>query len=231
MRESDEDVRLGQLLRAIRRRSGLTQADLVRLSGVPRNDLIDVELGRASLVKLGRVRTLFAATGGRARLGAWWNGAAADRLLDERHAALVERALAVFSRFGWQTAVEVTFNDWGERGSIDLFAAHQRSGIACVCEIKSVFGSLEATNRALDVKVRLAPKLAQATFGWRPAMIGRLLIVPADDTMRRTVARHSRTMAAIYPTRTREVRAWIRQPMGPLSGIWFLAESSQKRVA
>jgi len=59
MRETDEDVRLGQLLRAIRRRSGVTQAELVRLSGVPRNDLIDIELGRASKVKLGRIRSLF----------------------------------------------------------------------------------------------------------------------------------------------------------------------------
>lgn len=231
MRESDEDVRLGQLLRAVRRRSGLTQADLVRLAGVPRNDLIDVEAGRATDVKLGRIRQLFAATGGRARLGAWWNGAAADRLLDERHAALVERALAVFSRFDWQTSVEVTFNDWGERGSIDLFAAHQESQVACVCEIKSVFGSLEATNRSLDIKVRLAPKLSAATFGWRPAALGRLLIVPANDTIRRAVARHQLTMTALYPARTREVRAWIRQPRGPLSGVWFLAEASGHRAA
>jgi hypothetical protein len=39
---------------------------------------------------------MFDAVGGRAKLTAYWNGAAADWLLDERHAALVERVGGYF---------------------------------------------------------------------------------------------------------------------------------------
>ncbi len=72
-----------------------------------------------------------------------------------------------------------------------------------VCEVKSVLGSLEETNRRLDVKVRLAPKIAAGQFGWRPLAIGRVLILPEDRTVRRLIALHSSTMTTLYPSRSR----------------------------
>ena len=219
-----EDERLGLLLRAIRRRTGQRQADIAEVAKVPRRDVVLIEAGHAGSVPLDRVRRVFAATDGRARVTAWWNGAAADRLLDERHAALVERALAVMKQRGWQTAVEVTFSEFGERGSIDILGGHPSSRVVAVCEAKSVVGSIEETNRMLDTKVRLAPRLAAARFGWTPSSIARLLILAADSTTRRTVEQHALTMASVYPARSREVRAWLRRPQGSLSGIWFLSE-------
>jgi len=183
-----------------------------------------IEAGRAGDVALDRVRRVFAAAGGRVRVTAWWNGAAADRLLDAHHAALVEAALSVFRKRGWRTQVEVTFSEFGERGSIDILGLHPGAGALAVCEVKSALGSLEETNRTLDAKVRLAPRLAIDRFGWRPRVVGRLLILPEDGTLRRVVARHSLTMASAYPARGREVRAWLRQPDGPLRGLWFLSE-------
>jgi transcriptional regulator with XRE-family HTH domain len=218
------DDRAGQLLRAIRRRAAYTQAQLAALAGVPREDVIRIERGRAGEVKLDRTKRVFAAVGGQARLTVWWNGASADRLIDERHAAMVERGLRVYSRYAWQTAVEVTYSEWGERGSIDLLAGHEPTRSAVVNEFKTAFGSLEETNRLLDVKVRLATDLVKQRFGWRPQAISRVLIVPADDTLRRVVARHAATMDAAYPARSREVRAWIRRPSGALRGLWFLSE-------
>ena len=221
---TSDDERVAQLLRTIRRRVPCTQAQLSELSGVPREDLIRIERGDAGGVRLDRTRQVFAALGGRARLTVWWNGAAADRLLDERHAGIVERGLRVYVRYSWQTAVEVTYSEWGERGSIDLLAGHQPTRSAVVNEIKTTFGSLEETNRLLDVKIRLAPALVEERLGWRPLTVSRILIVPADDTLRRVVARHAATMDTAYPARSREVRAWIRQPSGTLRGIWFLSE-------
>ncbi len=214
---------LAHLLRLIRRKTGHTQNELAVWAGVPRIDVIRIEAGRAADVKLGRVRRILEAAGGRGRLVPWWNGAAADRLLDERHAALVERAARVFRARGWQTAVELSFAEFGERGSIDIFAAHGARLAIAVCEVKSEFGSLEELNRTLDVKERLAPKLAHARFGWWPNIVGRLLIVPRDNAIRRIVAAHPATMAAAYPARSREVRAWLRQPAAPLRGIWFVS--------
>ena len=220
-----DDERLGQLLRAIRRRQGLTQVTLAQAAGVPRGDIMRVEAGLAGGLALDRIRRIIDAAGGRARLGTWLNGAAADRILDERHAAVVERALALFVRRGWATRVEVSFSDYGDRGSIDLLAAHAQTRIAAVCEIKTEFGSLEETNRTLDVKVRLGAKIANAAFGWWPSGgVARLLIVPNSDSVRRVVRQHANTMQSLYPARGREVRAWLRDPAAPFGGIWFVSE-------
>ena len=183
-----------------------------------------IEAGEAGRVALDRVRRIFDAVGARARMTAWWNGAAADRLLDAGHARLVERAISVLKRRGWSTAAEVSFSEFGERGSIDILAAHAPNRAIAVCEIKTALGSIEETNRVLDVKVRLAPRLAEARFGWSPRAIARLLIVPDDRTVRRIVDRHALTMTSVYPARSREARAWLRRPDTALSAIWFLSD-------
>lgn len=183
-----------------------------------------IEAGDVGQVRLDRTRRIFAAAGGRAHLTTWWNGAAADRILDERHAALVERAVAVFRRRGWTTAVEVSFSEYGERGSIDILAAIQSHLAVAVCEVKSDIGSLEETNRRLDVKGRLASTIAARRFGWRPQSVAKILIVPESAVIRRIVAAHALTMASAYPVQGREVRAWLRVPSRSISGLWFLSE-------
>jgi len=219
-----DDERLGRLLRFIRQRERLTQRALAERAAVPREDVIAMEAGAIGRLPFDRARRMFEVVGARLRAVAWWNGAAADRILDERHAALVERALAVFRRRGWVTAPEVSFSEFGERGSIDVLGAMERLRAVAVCEIKTEFGSLEETNRVLDMKERLAPVIAQRQFGWRPRFVGRILVVPATPSIRRVVAAHELTMRSVYPARSREVRAWLRAPTAPLRGIWFLSE-------
>lgn len=222
MRADDEG--LGELLRLIRRNGGRTQVQLATLAKVPLNDVKAVEGGRADSVLLGRVRRLFEAQGGRVRLVPWWNGAAADRLIDERHAALVERVVGLLRARGWDVAVEVSFSEFGERGSIDVLAWHFPTRTVVVCEIKSSIGSLEETNRVLDVKMRLAPKIAYQRLGWRPSVVARLLIVPGTHAVRRVIEAHAGTMGSIYPARSRAVRTWLRRPTGPMAGIWFVSD-------
>ena len=219
-----DDERPGQLVRLLRRRSNKTQVELAKLAGVPLNDLKSIEAGNAGVVALDRIRRVLEAEGGKGRLTPWWNGAAADRLLDERHAALVERCVAVFRTRGWQVAVEVSFSQYGERGSIDILAAHEWARAVAVCEVKSAFGSLEETNRMLDVKERLAPRITFERLGWRPAVVGRLLIVPRTSAIRGVVSAHAATMSSLYPARSREVRAWLRHPVAAISGIWFVSD-------
>ena len=223
-----DDERVGQLVLLLRRREKLTQRQLAAAAGVPRSDVMRIEAGEAGRLVLDRVRRVVAAAGGRARLSVWVNGAAADRLLDERHARMVERALPVLQLRHWLTAVEVTFADYGERGSVDILAAHLPTRIVAVCEVKTAIGSLEETNRSLDVKVRLAPKLARERFGWTPSAVGRILIVPDQMTIRRVLAAHATTMGSLYPGRSRDVRAWLRLPTGPLSAIWLLSEVANR---
>jgi transcriptional regulator with XRE-family HTH domain len=224
-----EDGRHARLLRVLRRRRGLSQAALARLAHVPRRDVQRVEAGAAGTISLDRLRQIFDAVGGRIRFTVWWNGAAADRLLDERHAALVERAVTIFEQRGWKTAVEVSFAEYGERGSIDILAVQPGRRALAIVEVKSELGALEATNRILDLKERLGPKVAARVFGGRADVVGRLLVLDEASTNRRLVARHGRTMGAIYPARGREVRAWLRDPRRPIRGIWFLSDASSGR--
>src|SRR3954451_5497176 len=220
---SPDDERLGRLLRKLRRERGFTQEQLGAAAHVPVEDIGDIEAGRVGRVRTDRARAVVDALGGRLYLKPWWNGAAADRLLDEEHAAIVEIAAAVFKRRSWRTAIEVTFASFGERGSVDMLGGHELTRTVAVCEIKSAFGSLEETNRSLDVKVRLAPKICEATFGWRPRCVGRLLIVPEGPWIRRVVREHANTMDSLYPERSRAVRAWLSNPDRNLSGLWFLS--------
>jgi transcriptional regulator with XRE-family HTH domain len=223
MTQADEDERLGLLLRRLRRRAGQTQERLAALAEITVEDICEIENGRVGRVRVERVRAAFAAADARLYLKSWWHGAAADRLLDEDHAAIVELAALVFIRRWWRPEIEVTFPEFGERGSIDLFAAHEAARTVAVCEVKSAFGSLEETNRSIDAKVRHAPAIALRVFGWRPAFVGRLLIVPDLTVVRRVVREHTATVDSLYPARSRQIRAWLRKPDPDIAGIWFLS--------
>jgi transcriptional regulator with XRE-family HTH domain len=227
----EDDERLAQLLRLLRRRGNLTQAQLADRAGIPRRVVQLIEGGNAQRVRLGDLRRSFDGVDARARLTTWWRGAAADRLLDARHAELAEHAIRVLQLRDWLTKSEVTFSEYGERGSIDIFGAHERRRAVLVGEVKSDIGSLEETNRVLDAKERLAPKLAIEHFGFMPRFIGRLLILPDEMRLRRLIERHAATMGSVYPARGRDVRAWLRHPEHSIRGIWFLSDARPASVA
>jgi hypothetical protein len=131
--------------------------------------------------------------------------------------------MALLTRSGWRTFSEVTFNEFGERGSIDLLAWQPAARALLVDEIKSELGSLEGTLRSFDIKCRLAIKIAQERFGWRPVMMGRMLVLPETGVARRTVERHADVLRATLPARSRELRSWVAKPSGNVAGIWFLS--------
>jgi transcriptional regulator with XRE-family HTH domain len=222
---TNEDQRLAASLRALRRRTGISQQSLAEAAGVSRRQVSRLENERAAALTLGALRQTFAAADARLVISVWWRGAALDRLLDERHASLVERAIAVMARRGWLSEIEVTFSEYGERGSIDILAGHEPTRSALVCEAKGSIGSIGETNRTLDVKTRLAPGLVVRRLGWRPRTVSRVLILPDDATVRRIVRAHAHTLDAAYPARSREVRRWLHSPDGPIRGLWFLSEA------
>jgi hypothetical protein len=49
-----------------------------------------------------------------------------------------------------------------------------------VIELKSELTSVEETLRRLDVKVRLATRVAGERFGWRAVAAARLLVLPSS---------------------------------------------------
>lgn len=218
-----DDERLAEVLKALRRREHARQGDIAAAAGVSRRTEARIEHGEAATLTLGMIRSVFEPLGARVRVSVWWRGAAADRLLDERHAALVEKTVRLLTLRRWDTAAEVSFSEYGERGSIDVMGGHHETCSLLVIEVKASLGSLEETNRRLDVKERLTPGLGVARFGWRPKTVSRLLVLPDERTIRRVVAQHHATFGSIYPDRGREVRSWLRRPEGPLRGIWFVS--------
>ncbi len=217
-----DDVRVGRALRALRLRRGLTQRELAKLVGLSQSAVSLAERGHLDRLSIRAVRRIFGALDARFEGQVTWRGGALDRLLDERHAALVETVVRDLQTAGWDILVEVSFNHYGDRGSIDVLGVHRASRCGVVGEVKSDLTVIEETNRRLDVKVRLAPALIEERFGVRPVALGRLLVLPRSTTSFRRVGRLSATFDAVLPGRTVETRRWIQEPGGPFAGIAFV---------
>lgn len=218
-----DDQRVGRVLRALRRRRGWRQVDLGRAAGCSQNLVSRVERGHVADVALRTVRKLFAVLDASLALEVRWHGAGLDRLLDEGHAVLVAAVAARLRELGWLVEIEVTYSEFGERGSYDLLAYHPVARVLLVVEVKTDLPSAEATLRKLDEKTRLAPKIARERFGWQAVAIGRLLVTPDANTLRRRVARHSALFSRALPARNVAVRRWLSQPSGGLAGLWFVS--------
>lgn len=229
-----DDGRAGAVLRALRRRRRLPQHAVARAAGVSQATISRLERGHLDTVSLRKVRRAFSALDARVTVDVGWRGGALDRLLDERHAALVGTLVTVLSAAGWDVAVEVTYSRYGERGSIDVLAVHHGARAAVVAEVKTELTSIEETLRRHDAKVRLAPSLVEERFGWRPLHVSRLLVLPEDRTARRRVGRQAALLDQALPARGREVRDWLGHPTGQLAALWFLSAShgrTQRRAS
>ena len=113
-----------------------------------------------------------------------------------RHEAIVRDLTTA----GWDAATEASFSIRGERGSIDVLAFHPVTSTVLVVEVKSVVPDVQATLVTLDRKTRLASEIARQR-GWRPARVGRLLVIRDDRTARRRIAAHETTFAGAFPIR------------------------------
>ena len=228
-------VQFGLSIRALRRRRRWRQVDLAGHAGVSRTAISRIERGRADRLTAQTLGRVADALGARLDCRLLWNGEGLDRLLDEAHAALVEKVVRLLTSLGWQPATEVSFSIRGERGSIDVLAYHAATATLLVVEAKSVVPDVQATFVTLDRKTRLAGEIARER-GWRPSRLGRVLVVREDRTARRRVAAHAATFASTFPARGWAVRDWLRDPVGSpaassdrmvFSGLMFLPGAPQ----
>ncbi len=210
-------------MRALRHRRGWRQIDLALAAGCSQNLVSLVERGHLDRLSVRTVRRLVGALDATVFLELRWRGAALDRLADEAHATLVGFVADYLRARGWLVELEVTYSEYGERGSYDLLAFHPGSRSLLVIEVKTDLPSVEGTLRKLDEKERLASKVARDRFAWRPTSVSRLLVMPASPTLRRRMARHSAVIGASVPTRTVAARRWLGAPTGRLAGVWFVS--------
>jgi transcriptional regulator with XRE-family HTH domain len=219
-----DDAQVGRALRALRARRRWRQADLAAAAGVSQTVVSRAERGHLDALALRTVRALFSAVDAGCNLSPWWRSGELDRLIDEDHAALVALAVAYLERRGWTVSVEVTFAVYGDRGSIDILATRSADRAVLVVEVKSRLLSVEELLRTLDRKVRLASRIVEEREGWRPRIVGRLVVFADDSTNRRRVSR-SVVLGTALTLRGDAVGAWLRNPLGGTSGLIFLSLS------
>jgi transcriptional regulator with XRE-family HTH domain len=219
-----DPVRFGRQLRALRRRKRWRQDDLADAAGVSRSVISRIEQGGGDRHTMRTLRLIAGALSARVECRLLWNGEALDRLLDEAHSAIVEALVRRLERHGWVVVPEASFSIFGERGSIDVLAWHERAAALLVVEVKSAVPDIQGLLSNLDRKARLGAEAARP-FRWKPRSVSRLLVVGEGRTGRRRVAGHEATFRTVLPDRGRAVWDWIRAPESRrrIDGLVFLS--------
>jgi transcriptional regulator with XRE-family HTH domain len=221
-----DDHRIGRSLFVLRRRRRLSQAELGRRAGVSQSTVSLVERGHLDRLTIRTVRRLLGAVDAGFAGRVVWRGGALDRLLDERHARLVEVAASAMRGLGWTVEVEVSYAIGRELGSIDILGCRALDRAAAMLEVKSEITSIEELGRRSDAKERLLQAIVESRWGFRPIHVARILVVEDRSSVRDRIARHATTFESTFPERTVAVRRWLRTPVGRLAGIWFLRPSN-----
>ena len=230
------DVQLGRRFRALRLRLGWRQQDLAERAGVSQDVISLIERGRVERVSIRVIRRVAQALDAELSMTVRWRGGDLDRLLDEGHAGLIGAVVQLLRRRGWQVRAEVSYSEYGERGSIGILAWHPANRSLLVIEVKTELTSVEETLRKHDEKARLAPNVALKQFGWQARTSSRLLVLPDLSTPQRRVERHAAVLSVAYPVRGIAVRSWLGAPLDAISGLIFVvarsmdAGISRKRV-
>lgn len=216
-----DDLQFGSVIRAVRKRRGLAQADLARLAGVSRATVSLVERGHCERLSLATLKRVAAAMEVKTELLARWRGGELDRLLSRRHSLLAESFAAfVLAHAGWIVEAEATFSIYGERGAIDQLAWHESTAHLLVVELKTALVDINEMLGTLDRKRRLARSIATER-GWRPALVSVWLIVEDTHTNRRRAAEHRVVLSTRLSVDGRRLRSFLLNPSQAASGLAF----------
>jgi transcriptional regulator with XRE-family HTH domain len=189
------DEKNGRILRMLRIKKSWRQVDVAEAAGLSRTAISRHELGLLDDANVGAVRLHAAALGLRAELVLIGRGGDLAKMTDEEHAAIVEHTAAALTEHGWLVDAETSFNHYGDRGRFDLLAFHPATGRLLVVEVKTELTDLQDLLGVLDVKERLAKRVA-AEHGWAATSVSTLLAVAGTDLARKTVAAHPALFAS-----------------------------------
>jgi transcriptional regulator with XRE-family HTH domain len=224
------DFRLGSALKALRRRRGWTQLDLARAARVSSSTISRLERGHVDATTLDVLRSVFGALDARLDLVPRWHGGDLDRLLDARHAGIIETMVRRLSALpDWIVHPEVTFSIRGERGSIDILAWHPGRRALLIIEAKSGPADVGGLVRQVDRYRRLARDVARDR-GWAPASVSVWVVVADGRTARRRLAEHRLTLKRAFPADGHSMEAWLRSPDHEVSALSFLPFSHPTRI-
>lgn len=215
---------IGRGLRALRHRRGLRQADVSAMSGVARSVISEFEAGRIDAHTLESLNRAAAAVGASVRVELVVPGGTIYRLLDADHAGLQAAWKQLLERPGWLVDAEVTFNHYGERGSIDLLAWHPPTRTLLVVEIKTTIVDVQDLLSGVDRKARVARALASQQSR-QPALVVPMILVAEGSTARRRLVDHAALFSRFH-LRGRAAIAWLKSPAAPAAprGLLLLSK-------
>lgn len=222
-----DDLRVGALARAVRHRLGWTQAEVAARAGVSQKLVSIFEAGHLEMLTVASARRIASSLEIRLPFAPQWRGGDGVRLLDRDHATLVNRLVAILAASGWETVVEYTFSEYGERGSVDVIGWHAPTRSLLITEVKPRLLDTQDTLAKLGRKRRIVPRLLVRERGWHAARVGVALILGDLTANRAAVARHSATFGSALPHRGRAVRSWLQRPGVALAGAWFLSATNR----
>jgi transcriptional regulator with XRE-family HTH domain len=218
--------RIGRVLRAVREHLGLTQREVGEAAALSQAVVSRAERGDVSGLRLSTLDRLADALGAVVHVDIRYRGGEADRLVDRAHASIVEFVVGVLRGLDWEVVLEYSFNEFGERGSVDVLAWHARTRTLLIVEVKSRFTDLQAMLLSLGRKLRLVPGIVREELGWDVAAVGRIIVVSGTAHNRSVAAVHRSIFDASFPARAADLRRWLRGPSGPIAGIWFVSTST-----
>jgi hypothetical protein len=125
---------------------------------------------------------------------------------------------------GWQAVPEVSFNEFGERGIIDIMAWHASTGIVLVIELKTAIVDINDLMSTMDKRHRLASKIA-TDMGWKPKAVATWVVVAPSRTNNRALAEHATVLRAKFPADGRSMRRWLGRPAGEIASLSFLPKA------
>jgi hypothetical protein len=144
-----------------------------------------------------------------------------DRIANAGHAAMHEELARHLDELpNWIHTPEVSFSIYGERGVIDILAFHAPTGALLVIELKTELVSFEDLLATMDVRLRLAAKIALER-GWRAKSVSAWVVLADTDPNVRRARAHAALLRSAFPDNGRRVRVWLQHPVGSIRALSF----------
>lgn len=228
-----DDQQVGMAIRTVRVRRGKRQRDVADEADVSPSTISRIERGRIDDVSLGTLRKVCLRLELRVDVRIRSRGADLDRMLNARHAKLIESIIARLAAEhpAWIVVPEVSFAIYGERGVIDIVAWNPEQRALLIVEVKTEIVDVGEMLGTLDRKRRLARDIVRDR-GWDPATISSWIVIAENRTNQRRIAEHRATLRAAYPHDGRRMSAWLSDPAGSIAALSsWPAPSGQAGVA
>ncbi|MEA2608906.1 MAG: Helix-turn-helix domain [Chloroflexota bacterium] len=217
------DTQLGALFRAVRIHLRMRQEDVARLARVSQSSVSRIERGHQATLPAVIVRTVASVLEIRLDTVPSWRGGDLERVVNARHSALHELLAERLARVdAWQSAAEVSYSIFGERGVIDRLSFHAERRMLAVFEIKADLADPAGLVSQVDRYRRLAPNIARDR-GWHAGAVSCWAVIADTDTNRRRLAAHESLLRGAFPAAGRSLGAWLRDPVDRVDGLTFVA--------